>query len=244
MSKPLIGISSRLLQTTTPGFTAAGVYTPYLESIIAAGGAPVIFPFTEDTAALKALYDLVAGVLLTGGEDIDPVHYKEEPHSQLGRVDQTRDTAELNLTRWAVGEKKPLLAICRGIQVLNVALGGSLFQDLPSQVKPKIDHDQEEERDKTSHLLKLEQNSKLAQVLGTDTIWANSMHHQAINGLAPGLKVSAKSEDGIIEAVEGSGNSFVLGVQCHPELLWQNTNRDWLKLFSSFVDSARAFKNA
>ena len=239
--RPLIGISSKLTNDSTWSPPVVGVREGYVNAIIAAGGIPVLIPPHVDAEALRHIYSLVGGIVLSGGADIDPVLYGEAPHPKLGQIEPLRDAIELPLARWAVTDGKPLLAICRGIQVLNVALGGTLYQDIDSQYETSLDHDAgSTARSWTNrdHSIRMDPTSKLAEILGTSECCVNSLHHQALKDLAPGLQVVARAPDGIIEAVEGAGNAFVIGIQCHPEQLWQQADQRWRGLFRAFVAAA------
>jgi putative glutamine amidotransferase len=191
-----------------------------------AGAAPLLIPNLTDKTLLRTFYDLFDGLLLSGGEDVDPAHYGEARHEKCGPVSPDRDEVELTLTRWAIVEGKPLLAICRGIQVLNVALGGSLYQDIQAQVQGAGKHDWRAgtPRNDLSHTVMVVPQTRLAHILGAlnspgPLYWVNSLHHQAIKDVAPGLTVAARAPDGIVEAVEVEGHPFAIGVQWHPEEL-------------------------
>jgi putative glutamine amidotransferase len=193
---------------------------------------------------VRALYEQCQGVLLPGGDDVDPWYFGEEPHPQLGEVDRQRDAVELALARWCRDEGKPLFGICRGIQVINVAFGGSLYQDIPSQLPEAQNHRASTDRkqwDYIAHDLQLASESWLAARLGPTPVAANTLHHQALKAVAPGLRVTATAEDGVIEAVEGSGEHFVVAVQCHPEHLWAAAEPRWKAVFDDFVAVCRAY---
>jgi putative glutamine amidotransferase len=214
----------------------------YLRALEAAGAVPLLIHLTDDLTVVRALYERCDGILLPGGGDIDPAYFGEERHPLLGDVDAQRDTVEVALARWCREERKPLLGICRGIQVLNVAFGGSLWQDLPSQQPASLDHRHNthlEVYDVEGHRLQIEPESWLAGRLDTDEVLANTMHHQAVKDVAPGLRVTGRSPDGMIEAVEGTGEHFVVGVQCHPEHLWRQAEPRWLRFFEGFVARCR-----
>lgn len=219
-----------------------GVKAPYLESIIEAGGLPVLIPLCDDTELLREIYDSIDGLLIPGGEDVHPKFYHEEPHPKLGETCEIRDTVEIQLIRWAYDDNKPVLGICRGIQVINVALGGSLVQDIPDQSPTTTPHSTQA-WDKGAHEILVDQNSKLAAVLGKARITVNSLHHQAVKTLAPKLTQTAKADDGIVEALEAKGRNFFIALQCHPEMLWQkSSDRDWLRLFKAFVEATELSK--
>lgn len=239
--RPLIGISCRLAPDSAWSPPLTGVREGYIRAIIEAGGAPVLIPPQVDEATLRQLYDTFDGILLPGGADIDPQLYGEERHPRLGEIEPLRDAIELPLARWAVADGKPLLAICRGIQVLNVALGGSLYQDLGSQYETETEHElgaQQKSWELLSHTMQLDPDSRLAELLGAVEIGVNSLHHQALKDVPDALRVVGRAPDGIIEAVEGRGDAFVVGVQCHPEQLWQDADPRWRRVFRAFVVAA------
>ncbi|HEX5689903.1 MAG TPA: gamma-glutamyl-gamma-aminobutyrate hydrolase family protein, partial [Roseiflexaceae bacterium] len=188
---------------------------------------------------MRALYERLDGLLLSGGGDIDPVHYGEAPIAELGVTDPLRDTVELWLARWAAEDGKPILGICRGLQMLNVALGGTLYQDIPAQLDSELVHDSSYTRQDwtyMAHDLRLEPDSKLAQLFGTTNFSTNSLHHQSLNRLAPELRAVGWAPDGVVEAVEGRNGHFMLGVQCHPEALQGTADPRWQALFREFVE--------
>ncbi len=240
--QPLIGISGGLVSNNDWSPPIVGHRRGYVDAVTQAGGIPVILPPLTDLSALHALYERLDGVLLAGGDDVDPAYYGEAPHPLLGRVTPERDTAELQLARWAVTDGKPVLGICHGMQVLNVALGGSLWQDIQVQLPGTLDHlvsAKHHRWDALDHTLKLTPDSQLAQLLGTTEIGLNSLHHQAVKEIGAGLRVVGRAPDGVIEAVEGIGAAFVNGVQGHPEQLWQAVEPRWRALFGAFVAAMR-----
>ncbi len=213
----------------------------YAHAVARAGAAPLLIPLLADEALLRALYDRMDGLLLPGGEDVHPNQYGEPVHAKCGKISDLRDGVELALIRWAVADHKPLLAICRGIQVLNVALGGSLYQDIQAQVPQAGRHDchASHARNQVAHDVAIVPDSRLAYLVGTDALPVNSFHHQAVKDVAPGLIVAAHAPDGIIEAVEGEGQPFVLGVQWHPEDLAADDGRAQ-RLFDALAEASRA----
>jgi putative glutamine amidotransferase len=184
----------------------------------------------------RQLYERLDGILLSGGEDVNPVYYGASPHPALGKVDDGRDRAEFQLAQWAVEEDRPLFCICRGHQVLNVALGGTLIQDIPSQVQTAIQHDVLP-RDGMVHDVEIDPKSRLAAILGVTQVQVNSLHHQAIETPAPAACVTGYAPDGIIEAAELPDKKFVLSVQWHPEDLFRQ-HEVMRRLFRAFVAAA------
>jgi putative glutamine amidotransferase len=242
MSKPIIGIScgSFVDRDWCPPFV--GLRKTYVDAVATAGGAPLLIPLVEDEVVLRAVYERVDGLLLSGGGDVDPTHYGEEPLPELGTVDPLRDRVELQLARWAAADGKPVLGICRGVQVLNVALGGSLYQDIPVQIGADLAHNGSYAAQNWAHLahdMRLAPESRLAGLFGTTTLATNSLHHQSIKRVAPGLRPVGWAPDGVVEAVEGANGHFLVGVQCHPEALQAEADPRWQNLFRHFVERCR-----
>ncbi len=219
MTRPLIGIPmhSNANHLDERGLTFLGGPN-YSKALELNGGAAVFIPLKLGDESLRDIYDRMDGLLLAGGEDVDPREYGEEVAPHCGHVDPLRDAVELRLARWAMQDHKPMLAICRGVQVLNVAAGGSLYQDIESQHPDPIPHrwDHEAKTDRW-HPVRVEAGTRLAQALGTTRLEVNSAHHQGLKEIPDALQVTATSADRIVEAVERSGGAFVLGVQFHPE---------------------------
>jgi putative glutamine amidotransferase len=219
---PAIGITCSQFQSKQArGSLRFGQNQSYIHSLARAGAAPLLLPHLIDKTLLLTLYERLDGLLLSGGEDIDPAHYGEPLHPKCGLITPDRDEMELTLTRWAVDDGMPLLAICRGIQVLNVALGGSLYQDIRAQVPRAVEHTwyPDHPRDRLSHTVTVTSRTLLARLMGTTSMAVNSMHHQAIKDPAPRLIVTACAPDQIVEAVEVKDHPFAIGVQWHPEEL-------------------------
>ncbi len=238
--KPFIGISCGTFRDRDWCPPAHFLRKNYTDAIIAAGGVPLIIPVMDDLEVLRALYERIDGLLISGGGDIDPRYYGEPPLPGLGPTDALRDDVELPLARWAVADDKPLLGICRGSQVINVALGGTLYQDIPSQLRSEVVHDSSYTRQDwtyMAHELRLAPESKLAQVFGTTCFMTNSLHHQSLKALAPGVRPVGWAPDGVVEAIEGENSSFLVGVQCHPEALQAAADVRWQLLFREFVAS-------
>ena len=242
MSKPRILIPTPIQDADKLRFTMRATY---VRSMIAGGGIPILVPVSIDLATLRELYDESDGVLLTGGDDVDPARFDEAPHEKTAGIDLLRDEVEIAMTQWAAQDDKPLFAICRGIQVLNVALGGSLVQDIPSQWATQNAHPLSHDgnyygpsRDGVHHMVHVEPDSLLATILGAGDVGTNSFHHQAVGRVAEGLVVTGRSSDGVIEAVEMPGRRFLLGVQWHPEEMTLQRD-DMLRLFRDFVVAAR-----
>lgn len=242
--KPLIGISCGTFHDRAWCPPSFGHRQTYVDAILRAGGAPMLVPPLTDEQTLRTIYERLDGILLAGGGDIAPTHYGDEPHERLGLIDPLRDGAELPMARWAVDDGKPVLGICRGVQVLNVALGGSLYQDIPSQIDTELHHNLSYEREDWTHMaheIHIATDSQLRALLGVEIMTINSLHHQSVREIAPGLRAVAWAPDGVVEALEGTNGSFVLGVQCHPEALQASADPRWQGLFAGFVQSCQRY---
>jgi putative glutamine amidotransferase len=216
MPAPLIGITTSVTVDGSP--ERAYVNASYLRAVEAAGGIPVLLPPHLSERARRALWDRLDGVLLTGGGDIEPARFNEPAHPTLVDVSPLRDALELEIVELALDDAVPLLAICRGLQVLNVALGGTLYQDLPTDKPSAVAHSQKEPRHQATHAVKvMSEGTRLASIIGVPELEVNSFHHQAIKRLAPRLREVAWAPDGVIEAVEMEDDRFVVAVQWHPE---------------------------
>ncbi|MEN3046092.1 MAG: gamma-glutamyl-gamma-aminobutyrate hydrolase family protein [Candidatus Hydrothermales bacterium] len=230
MSKrPLIGI--------TPSFSEEShdyiLNNKYIEAIREAGGIPLVIPYLDLENIEEEIFSFFDGFLLSGGGDVHPSFYGEELEN-VEKVVLERDKFEIELVKRCFENKRPLLGICRGLQVMNVAMGGTLIQD----IKSDITHRQPPPYDKPVHSITVYKNSQLYQILGIEELTVNSSHHQAIKNLGKELKVSAQADDGVIEAIESEKHPFFIGVQFHPERLF-NKNEAFLKLFKSFVNSCK-----
>lgn len=237
--RPLIGVTTAAV-TDDRGLTYNRAYNMITRAVAQAGGLPVLIPTGLDETALRELYDRLDGVLLPGGPDIDPAIFGEEPHPTV-KIDHARDAIELPIVRWAVADDLPLFGICRGHQVINVALGGDLIQDIPSQVETAVQpHDTPDgqPRNQPTHDVSINPESRLASIIGDTAAAVNSLHHQAVRKAAPGMVITAFSSDGLVEATEMPDKRFALSVQWHPEDLYEN-DEAMMRLFESFVEAAR-----
>jgi len=233
--KPLIGIPTHTF--IADNITRYAGLASYTRAVDRAGGAPMLVPLNLDDATLRAIFDRLDGLLLQGGLDVHPQEYGEARAPYCGEVDVAEDTTELRLLHWAFEKPLPMLAICRGIQVLNVAAGGSLYQDIDAQLPQPLHHPHIPGNPPNflAHTLDVEPPSRLARALGTTRIAVNSRHHQSVKQVAPGFHVTARAPDCIVEAIEPDDpQRFTLGVQFHPENLIDDDAR-MLNLFQTFV---------
>lgn len=238
MSRPRIGVAA--VTRDRNGQQIAGVNAPYVISVLAAGGLPVLIPPEFSVEQALELFGECDALLLTGGEDVDPSRYGASPHAALGATDPRRDANELAMIADARARDLPILGICRGIQIGNVAFGGTLIQDLATQRPSAIDHDPSTPRDRAAHTISITEGSRLHTIYGTAEISANSFHHQAPDEPGPGLVVTALSPDGVIEGLESADpNDWIVMVQWHPEELAMHQDAADLKLFAALIQAAR-----
>lgn len=240
--RPLIGLTSyRKVVTQDPLLEINGLTPSYTKAISAAGGLPVMIPLYLDEASLLELFEQLDGLLMPGGGDINPNLYGGIMHETVYAIDDTRDQVELLLARKAVEMDKPFLGICRGHQMLNVALGGSLWEDVQSLMPHGTRHAyfQGFPRDRISHQVNIEPHSGLGKLWAVPTKAVNSLHHQGVKELGRGLRPTAyAADDGLIEGTELPGHRFVMSVQWHPEEFY-HTDRPTLNLFEAFVQACQ-----
>ena len=235
MTKPIIGIGSDVLQRKGER-DRAFAFTTYVESLRRAGAVPVVIPPQPENA--EAIVDGLDGILLAGGEDCDPTVYGEDAHPTVEPMDPRRQTNDLTLARAARARGIPTLGICLGVQMMNVAAGGTLIQDIDSELRTDIEH-ASEPSDRHRHDVLIEDNTRLAEIVGESELNVNSSHHQAIRHVGQGLRVAALAPDGIIEGIEDPSHPFYVGVQWHPEDM--ATEKSAKSLFGAFVDAARRY---
>lgn len=214
----------------------------YFEVLMRAGAIPWMVPLLRDDVTLRGIYERLDGVFLAGGVDVDPAAYGEVVQDACGRIDPDRDAVEIQLTRWAIADGKPVLGICRGHQVINVALGGTLYQDM-AELDGSIKHDyfptQGFPRDHLAHEIRLAPGSRLARLYGEEHPLVNSMHHQGLREIGAGLRVVATSTDGLAEGIESTSEGWLIGVQWHPESLPSDGTH---ALLDAFVAACAAWR--
>lgn len=239
MSMPLIGISGSMNDAEKQIFLVRA----YMQVLLKAGAVPVLLSPDMDTCAMTHCLNKLDGLMLAGGGDVVPSHFQEEAIPELGETTPERDALELSLLPMAMERQMPVLGICRGVQVMNVALGGNLYQDLPAQYQhetmPLLPHRQTEAYEKPTHTVMINPSSLLHQLVGETEIAVNSMHHQAVKRIAPLLQPVATAPDGVIEALEHPALPFFLGVQWHPERLEDAASR---QLFAGFINAAETYR--
>ena len=241
MTIPVIGISGRFENTqdlqSVPIFSLARTY---IRAVTQSGGAPFIIPPHTPEDRLRAIFERIDGLLISGGGDIAPKFYRDVDSGLLWRVDENRDETELYLARWAMSTGLPVLGICRGIQLLNVAAGGTLVQDINTMVGTDITHSHVDgsSMSRISHTVEIETDNRLAGIFGAGELAVNSAHHQAVKGLGEELIITARAPDGIIEGIEASEHPFYLGVQWHPEALVEE-HPEMRELFRALVKASQ-----
>jgi putative glutamine amidotransferase len=232
-ARPLIGITCSY-DTDKEASILSITYSLAVEKV---GGLAVVLPLTTDPEALSGLAVRLDGIILSGGPDVDPSLFGEEPAPKLGGISPERDLIDLWLARDALARDLPILGICRGIQSLNVAAGGTLVQDIASQIPGAIKHRQDAPRWHAGHAVSITPGSLLAAVMGCDSLRVNSYHHQSCKRVAAGFAVSATAADGVIEAIEDPRRRFALGIQWHPEAMWDR-HPIQERLFAALVRAA------
>lgn len=245
-TRPIIGVATQSLEPIPGKLPACWVMGQrYVRVLASAGAVPLLLPLLHgDEETLRLTYERLDGIFLTGGVDVDPACYGEPRHERCDRADVARDWVEMTLVRWAMADKKPILGVCRGIQVINVACGGSLYQHVPDEYRSPVKHDcfptaPDYARDFLAHAVTSDVGSRLGRLLG-DEIAVNSMHHQAIKRLAPGLRASAFAPDGLTEGVESGTGHYLVGVQWHPEEL-ADAHAPQRGLFTDFLTASGAY---
>lgn len=232
MTLPIIGVTPIINEENLQ------VRMKYINAISNENGVPIILPKLADEMQIKAQIDSLDGLLLTGGDDVDPNLFGEDPHQKLGHIEAGRDSYEMKLIDYALAQGKPILGICRGAQILNVHQGGTMYQDIYEQMgNVIIGHSQQAMREFPSHEVAIVEGTKLYEIIGEKTIRTNSFHHQANKTLPDNFVASASTSDGLIEAIESIDHDFLIGLQWHPEDLYNNDIASQ-KIFRAFIKSA------
>jgi len=252
---PIIGLTGKrvpegnetIYMTETPSTTDM-IQIHYLEAIEKAGGIPIGMPVLQEfnVETIKKQIELVDGILIQGGLDVDPSFYNEERHPLLGQTNVQTDKYLIEVIKQAIGTKIPILGICRGHQILNVALGGNLYQDLSVAGINVSNHRQDlSQLCHTKHSINVNKNSLLSKIFpNNETLQINSFHHQAVNKLGTNIEIDAKSDDGIIESIHyKSDEQWVLGVQFHPEQLMRCEGKEFIEIFKKFIEEAQKYKD-
>jgi putative glutamine amidotransferase len=242
-TRPVIGITSGEIHNKFQSWSPViyGQSQTYVDCLVRAGGTPVIIPITTDEAVLRSIYELVDGICFAGGNDLHPSLYGEKPYPGEHDYSEGRDKVEQMLIKWTLEDKKPILGICRGMQLLNVRMGGTLHQDIATDMPNSLDQDASttlQTLEDLSHTLRLDPESRLVEILEGDTIGANAHHHQSVKTLGMDIRASAWATDDVIEAIELTNYPYAVGIQAHPESLALVEPR-WAKLFASFVDASK-----
>lgn len=234
---PVIGITPSIDEDSHTYF----VNIDNMNAIVQSGGTPIILPLIVSKNNINRIADMIDGLYLTGGNDIDPTLFNEEPHINLGTIIPERDKFEITLIKETLEANKPILAVCRGCQILNIAIGGDMYQDIYSQIDHTLlQHQQNAPTGHGSHFVQIQNDSLLQKLSKTDKIKVNSRHHQANRRVPKPLVISGRSNDGIIEAVESEEHNFVLGLQWHPEnMLAEQNDEVSTKIFTGFIEACK-----
>lgn len=245
--RPIIGLPTQTVEAVAGELPKCWIMSQqYIKTLASMDGVPYLIPLLEDKNILRSIYDTLDGIFLCGGVDVAPKHYGQERLSHCGRVDEERDDTELQLLEWAKKDKKPVFGVCRGAQVINVAYGGTLYQDIAFEITGAIKHDYfpsqgQYARNLLTHAVSIDTTSRLGRTLGTHSLKVNSMHHQAIAKVGESLKPTAWAPDGVVEGLESKNGHYLLGVQWHPEELVPSDPR-MSDLFKRFMGECFSFR--
>jgi putative glutamine amidotransferase len=237
MPKPLIGITTRNGRDAD-GHPLTALQHSYINAVTQAGGLPVLIPAVFSMEDFLDLYSRLQGILFSGGGDVSLKYFDGSDHPRIGEVDEARDLTEITLLRRAVSDGKPILGICRGAQVMNVALGGTLYTHIADQLKGALDHNYPGSlRRALVHPVNVDEAARAAEIFGETLLHVNSLHHQGLREIAPSLRAAGYAPDGLVEVVEIPDHPYAIGVQWHPE--WLIDQPVMRRLFRSFVDASK-----
>ncbi|MBU8899755.1 gamma-glutamyl-gamma-aminobutyrate hydrolase family protein [Corallococcus sp. H22C18031201] len=237
--RPNIGITPDFVQPADSAFPRYELKVPYADAVLRAGGLPFVLPYSDDASCVEAYLDRVSGLLVTGGAfDIPPEAYGEKVRDGMGQVKEGRTAFETQLMRGALKRNMPVLGVCGGMQLLNVVLGGTLFQDIGREVPGAREHEQKHDRTQPQHPVEVRSGTLLAEAVGHGQLMVNSTHHQAVARPGTDVTVSAVAPDGVVEAIESTATGFALGVQWHPEMML-GTIPVQLGVYKLFIQRAR-----
>lgn len=240
MKKPIIGITSNIEEELDlQNYDRTTVCIDYTKAVVAAGGIPIIIPITGNLEVIKEQLSIIDGLILSGGEDITPTIYGEDFKLGIKRVSPQRDKHEIMVFNEFLKTKKPMLGICRGMQLMNVCLKGSLFQDLKYSKEELIQHVQDFYPDLATHEINIKEGNLLYELFGK-RVWTNSFHHQAVDRLGEGLEIIARANDNIVEAIYMKEHPFFYGVQWHPEMMTARGNIEMKKIFDIFIEKCKS----
>lgn len=239
MTPPLIGITSDYDEIN--GQNSFLIKKSYVAAVEDSGGIPLLLCPTKNENSISRFINLIDGLLISGGGfDIDPKYFGEVPHPKLGKIQPDRTDFEIKLLKLSIEKKMPVLGICGGHQLINVYFGGNLYQDIPSQYSEKINHKQSTPSDIPYHKIEIHPSTRLSRISSINSTVVNSTHHQSIKKIGSGLKISAVAEDGVIEAIESNGDDFIVGVQWHPERIY-NKDSCSKNILTEFIKEADRF---
>lgn len=235
--KPVIGIA--IANRVRPKKVYSVINDDYIKSVQKAGGIPILIPFSDNIENIKEYINKIDGIIFSGGEDISPLNYNEDPIKEVECIIEERDRFELELFKEVYEKQIPILGICRGLQIINIALGGSLYQDIYTQIPDCLGHSPKHTlRSNLYHSVKIEKDSKLFDIFKTQDLKVNSFHHQSVKKLGKDLRISAISSDGIVEGIESTNEQFLVAVQWHPENLTER-HKEFLKFFEELIQTAK-----
>lgn len=236
--KPIIGVTVDKI-TSDSGYGYEKINECNLKALMISGAIPLMLPITGEDEIIDEYLEIVDGLYFSGGNDINPLIFGEDPIKEIGGIDYSRDEFEIKLFKKAAAKNMPILGICRGEQVINVAEGGTLYQDIYVQKEGTSGHSPKFSPSSAYayHKVKISKDSKLYNILKTDVISVNSLHHQSVKDIAEGYKITAVAGDGVIEAIESVNHSFIVGIQWHPEIMYERYP-EFLKVFDALVSAA------